>query len=107
MTNLSGLFKSHFNITDVIDLKFVDINDQINVVWRGNLVPLTYGKNRRFYSKNSLLKEHGIGLAWALKLEQEVHLPTKNLTEFISAFKAYHNITGEINLPFYQENSTL
>ena len=56
MTTLSILFQAHFNITEVIDLKLVDINGQLNVIWRDNLVPLKYGKNRRFYSNNSLLK---------------------------------------------------
>ena len=107
MENLLTIFKTHFGVTEDISLNFTENNGQLFVIWRDNLIQLSYGKNGRFYSKNALLKKHGIGLARALKLEREVQLPSKDLDTFISQFKAYHDITEEIPLQFRQENSTL
>tara|TARA_B110000881_G_C18190072_1_gene324334 strand:- start:139 stop:459 length:321 start_codon:yes stop_codon:yes gene_type:complete len=98
MTNLLSLFKTNFNITEDINLNFNEDDGQLYVIWKDELIELSYGKNERFYSKNSILKKYGIGLARALKLEQEVQLPSKDLTTFISEFKLYHNITEEIQL---------
>ena len=95
MTNLLNSFKTHFNITEDIGLNFIETNGQLCVIWRDEPIQLSYGKNGRFYSKNSLLKKHGIGLARALKLEQEVQMPLKDLSTFISDFKSYHSITEE------------
>ena len=107
MIILLNKFKTHFNITKDIDLNFIEKNGQLCVIWKDELIQLSYGKNERFYSKNSLLKKYGVGLAKALKLAPEVQLPLKDLPTFISDFKAYHNITEEIQLPFHQENGML
>ena len=107
MTNLLSLFKTNFNITEDINLNFNEDDGQLYVIWKDELIELSYGKNERFYSKNSILKKYGIGLARALKLEQEVQLPSNDLTTFISEFKLYYNITEEIQLKFPQENGKL
>ena len=82
MIILLNLFKTHFNITKDIDLNFIEKNGQLCVIWKDELIQISYGKNERFYSKKSLLKKYGIGLAKALKLEPEVQLPLKDLPTF-------------------------